>query len=82
MTKKALGSIIKYYRYKKQLSQREFSKIIGCSFSTMSKIESGKQAAKSELVLSILSRVLPNFKSDLLLVEAEAELHEQKPVVY
>lgn len=78
MTQKGLGNIMKFYRKKNQLTQRQFSKLIGCSFATASKVECGKQAAKAELVLRIIDQILPSFRTDILLLEAEAELLERR----
>lgn len=78
MDQKSLGNIMRHYRKSHGLTQRKFSKLVGCSYSTMSKVEAGKQAAKSKLVLNILATILPDFKSQLLLIEAEAECLERR----
>lgn len=81
MTQIEFGNIIKYHRKTNKLTQRQLSKIVGCSYATMSKVECGKQAAKVKLVLSILKTVIPELKDKLLLIEAEAEFYEMSKSV-
>jgi transcriptional regulator with XRE-family HTH domain len=77
-----LANVIKAYRIKHNLFQKDFAFLVGCSLATLSKIESGKQQAKADLVLNILNAVLPEFGEKLMLLDIEADktIKDYKPV--
>lgn len=78
MNKKQFGKLISHYREVRGISQREFADKVGCSIATMSKVENGHQEAKSELVISIFSAILPSFDKSVLELEAEMESRERQ----
>lgn len=78
MTHNELGIAIKYYRSVNSLDQNALAKIVGCSPSTLSKIEYGDVQAKAGLVLRILQTLSPNIKKELALLNVNAELHNNK----
>lgn len=63
------GQTVKNYRSKKNINQKDFAKIVGCSPSQLSKIEAGKSQAKLPIVFGILNTMIPDFKLKLLEIE-------------
>lgn len=78
MNKKEFGKLITHFRELRGINQRQFADKVGCSIATMSKVENGHQEAKSELVFSILSAILPSFDKSVLELEAEMQCREMQ----
>lgn len=68
-----IGNLSKAYRVKYNMYQKDAAKLYGCTVSTLSKIESGEQQPKAQLVIAILSAVLPEFRQTILLADLEAD---------
>lgn len=73
MTGKRLGSLLRYYRIKRGITQRVMAKQLNLEPSNLSSIEAGKQQPRGNLTLKILEILLPSLKSDILLLEANME---------
>lgn len=78
-----LPNIMKAYRIKHNMFQKDLAFLVGCSKSTLSLIEAGKQSPKADIVLNILNVVVPGFGEQLLLLDLDADIivSKYKPVV-
>lgn len=68
-----LGNLLKYYRSKNNIKQKELAKILNLSPSQLSKLESNIHTPYGDTQLNILKLLMPELNTSLLLLAAEAE---------
>ena len=67
------GPIIRAYRAKNNLFQKQLAERVGISRAQLSKIESGIHQPEGKFTMALLKLLVPNLENELLLLEIEAE---------
>jgi len=73
-----LGPLLRSYRKTNNIQQKDLTTILKLSKSQISKLEAGLHKPNEDTVIRILELLMPDFKSNLLLLEAEAYLNINK----